>query len=104
MIGNYFNKDHATVIHSNTVIKNYLDWDKDLRTQVEELQNVIRLKGKATMEGFSLDNDFYYIDLNNYSSFKNENGKAIILTGYTQEEIEYFKYKSNKAHKYKNRP
>lgn len=91
MIGNYFNKDHATVIHSNTVIKNYLDWDKDLRTQVEELQNVIRLKGKATMEGFSLDNDFYYIDLNNYSSFKTESRKSIILAGYTTEEIEEFK-------------
>ena len=93
-IGKLFSKDHATVLYSRNVLEGYLIWDKELKKELEELQNLIDLKSRAILENFSLEKDFYYIDLNDFISIKNRE-KAIILSGYTKEEIENFKQLNN---------
>lgn len=93
-IGRFFRKDHATVLYSRNVLEGYLIWDKELKKELDELQNLIELKSRAILENFSLEKDFYYIDMNDFYSIKNKE-KAIILSGYTKEEIENFKKLNN---------
>ena len=40
-IAKFFDKNHATAIHSIKSIKDHLTWDKDLQRQVDELNKVI---------------------------------------------------------------
>lgn len=86
-IGKHFGKDHSTVIHARRTIENYLSWDKDLQREVSELENAIRVKVSVKEGSFNLENDFYYIDLNNISSLKVSKTKSIILSGFTDEEV-----------------
>lgn len=90
-IASLYKKDHATALHAYKVIDGYLTWDKDLITEVDKLQKKIEVKTKVLMKGLDLDKDYYYIDLVTFSSLKLENGKAIILHGFTNDEINEFK-------------
>lgn len=89
-IGKAFYKDHATVIHSKKTISNYLDWDEELRREIDDLQKVITYKARAIVNNFSLEKDFYYIDMNDFTSVKPNKNQAIILVGYSDKETEEF--------------
>lgn len=91
-IGNKFNKGHCTVIHSKKLIASYLEWDRELKMEIEELQNVVKLKNKFITGNLNLDRDLYFIDLNEFSSVRFPNGKSIILTGFTDEEVKKFDF------------
>ena len=86
-IGAYFNKDHTTVLHSRKSIFNLVDSDKKVRKQIKELESVIRLRSKALSKKIDLNADFYYLDFNDYESFRFTNNRGMILSGFTQEEI-----------------
>ena len=87
-IGLEFDKDHATVIHSNRTINAYLDWDKDLQKEINELEKVVLLKTSAMLNNFSIEKDFYYIDLNMFLSVKVQPEKSIIFSGYSELEVD----------------
>jgi hypothetical protein len=88
----FFGKNHATAVHSIKSVKDHLTWDKDLQRQVEELNKVIELKAKAINSRLDLNEDFYYIDLNEFVSIKQSKEKAIILVGYsTSETLDFMK-------------
>lgn len=90
-IGKFFGKDHATVIHGKNTVLDLIESDKKIENQIKELENIIDLKSKSMIEQISLDNDFYYIDFNNHVSIKLKNDKGIILTGFTEDEINELK-------------
>lgn len=92
-IGKSFGKDHSTVHHANKVITNYLEWDKDLVKEIADLQNVIYLKAKGIVHNLDLEKDFYFVDLNSFTSLKTDKGKAILLSGYTEDEQKKIKKK-----------
>lgn len=85
-IAKYFNKDHATVIHSRKMIENYLTWDKDICKEISDLQIVVTEKLKKFTKGDYEEKGFYFIDLDNCSSIQIDNEKSILMTGFTDEE------------------
>lgn len=85
------NKDHATVLHSYNRVLDYLDVDKVLRRKVSEIEKIIKFKSKTEVGDHKIEENYYYIDLTDFFSFRLEGGRSIILKGFTQEEIEQFK-------------
>lgn len=87
-IGDVFNgKDHATVVHAKRTIGNLMYSDKEIKSQIEELEKVVELNIKAISENIDLKRDFYYINFNDYHSLMLEDGKGVILGGFSPEEI-----------------
>lgn len=82
-----FNKDHATIIYSVKTIEGFLQYDKELQKEIDDIEKVLKLKSNANINNIDLENDFYYIDMNNISSVKITPQKSIIFTGFTKEEI-----------------
>jgi hypothetical protein len=89
-IGRHFQKNHATVIHSVKTIKNYLEWDKDLKKEIDELEKLVIFKANAMISNYSIENNFYFIDLDNFSSIKVNKKQSLILVGYSDEEVDEF--------------
>jgi hypothetical protein len=86
VLGGEFGKDHATVLHAVKTINNYLDWDKDLRIEIQELEKIVILKSGAMLKNYSIEKDFYFIDLSIFLSIKTNDNRSLILTGYSEEE------------------
>lgn len=84
-------KDHATVLHAKKVINNLIDTDRTVKGQIKDLENIIKLNTKAIIGNLDLNDHFYYIDFNNYTSIKINNEKGIVLTGFSDEEVERLK-------------
>jgi hypothetical protein len=82
-----FKKDHATIIYSVKTIQGFLEYDKDLQKEINDLHKILKLKSNANINNIDLENDFYYIDMNNINSVKLTPQKSIIFAGFTQEEI-----------------
>lgn len=91
-IGAHFDYDHATIIHALKKINNYLEWDKDFQNELNEISCLIEHK-KIEIEGkIDLENDYYYISLNNVRSAKLGGQKAVIFTsGFTAEDLRHIK-------------
>ena len=66
-IGSFFNKDHATVLHSVKVIDNYMFYHKERKQEVWELNRIIKFKSAAINEDLNWKNEYYYIDLDECS-------------------------------------
>jgi hypothetical protein len=83
-LGRAFNCTHCLVIYVKRTYDGYLKFDQDLKKELEDIQNILnfRLAGELNLE-----KENYYIPLNDFVSMKNENGKAIILKGFTDDEI-----------------
>lgn len=86
VLGAEFNKDHATVLHAVRTINNYMEWDRDLRKEIQELEKIVLLKSSSMINNFSIEKDFYFIDLNIFLSAKVDEERSIILTGYSEEQ------------------
>ena len=89
-IGGMFERDHATALHSINQIKNYLCWDRETKSNVKELERIIKFKATAINSDVDWRNDYYYVDMNNFYSitFDGQPDKAITMSGYTQKEVE----------------
>lgn len=90
-IGAVFNCDHSTVLHAIKKVEGFLMWDDDLRKELNELERIIKLKNLAIDTKGNIENEFYFIDLNNFISIKGNNNKSIILSGFTMEEVNNMK-------------
>ena len=88
-IAKHFKLNHATILHALKVIKGYMSWDKDISKEVNDIIASIKPKSSAILSGYDIDTDFYFIQLDNFISIKNGN-KAIILTGFTDDEASQF--------------
>ena len=67
-IGDMFNRDHATALHSINQIKNYLCWDKEIKSNVKELERIIKFKATALNSDVDWRNDYYFLDMNDFYS------------------------------------
>jgi hypothetical protein len=89
-IGSYFNgKDHSTVLNSIKAVNNMIDTDKITKKEIAHLQLVIEKK----FDIFKKNKFYYYyfIDFNNFTSFKINDNKGIILSGFNDLELEKIK-------------
>jgi hypothetical protein len=91
-IGEKFgNKNHATIINGVKRIKGYVDVDKQIRMEVKDIQQTITLKSSSAIEGYNLNEVFYYIDLNDFDSLRIGENKSILLSGFSEQELEQLK-------------
>ena len=87
--GEVFNgKNHATVLHGKKQVLNLIETDKRVRKEVKELEEIIKLNASAIISNIDLNTDFYYINFNNFQSIKLKHDKAILITGFNEDEIE----------------
>lgn len=88
-IGGVFNgKDHATVLHARRTVLNLTESDKQVKEDLQKLTKVIKFKSSALKRNINMDKEFYYIDFNDHISIKVKDNKGMILTGFTDDEIE----------------
>ncbi len=88
-LGKMFGVDHATVIYIVKKFNGYLEWDSEFRKEIEDIENILRFK---IANELNLDKEYYYIPLNDFTSIKKDDGKAIILKGFSEEEITALKF------------
>lgn len=87
-IGGLFNgKDHATVLHAKRTVANLMQSDKTIGLDLKKLQKVIKFKSSALKRNINMDKEFYYIDFNDHVSIKVKDDKGMILTGFSEQEI-----------------
>ena len=85
-ISNVFKCNHATVIHAVKKIDDYITWDNQLKKEITELDNALKLN-LLSNNSSNYDEKFYFIDLNNFISLKNDNGQAIIFCGFKKDNV-----------------
>jgi hypothetical protein len=91
-VGEVFNgKNHATVLHARKQIMNLIETDKLVKKQVKEIENIIELNAAAIVSNVDLNLDYYYINFNNFHSIRLNHNKALMITGFTDDEIEQIK-------------
>lgn len=84
----FFDCNHATCIHAVKKIDGWYSVDKAIKSDIKEIQEVVRRR-MAMKDGDSvLTNDHYFIDLDDMTSIKINSKKAIILVGFDDDEIE----------------
>jgi hypothetical protein len=87
-IGSEFgDKDHATVLHSKRTIWNLMDSSKKINQEVINLEKLILYKLKVISEKKTVDDSYYYLNFDNYTSVKFSDNKGILLTGFKSDEI-----------------
>lgn len=89
-IGRYVELDHSTVIYAKKKINGFLTYDKDYRQEIEELSEIIRQGKLSIINGLDIRKDYYYIDLNNFVSVRKNRGTAMLVTGFSKEEVKHF--------------
>jgi hypothetical protein len=90
-IGEKFEKNHATIINAIKRISGFMQVDKKVKTQINDIQQTISLKSESALNGYNLNELFYYIDLNNFESLRMGENKSILLTGFSEQELEQLK-------------
>jgi hypothetical protein len=84
-VGQHFQKDHTTVVHSIKVITDLMFWDKKLNTEVVSFTKTIHSKINSLK--LDLHDDFYYVDMNDVHSIKFDENKSICFSGFSEEDI-----------------
>ena len=83
-IGEMFGgKDHATVLHSKRTICNLMETSKSINAEVIKIEKTILYKVKVISQKQSANEEYYYINFDNYTSVKYADNKGIILTGFS---------------------
>lgn len=95
-LGNAFKLDHSTVIYIEKKFNGYLEWDLGLRKELKEIENILKFK---VADELNLEKEYYYIPLNDFVSIKHKDGKAIILKGFTEKEVEAMKFIDDRSGK-----
>lgn len=91
-IGKMFgNRDHATIINANNKIQGFVDVDKGVKKEISDIQKIISLKGSSALNGYKLNDVFYFIDLSNFESLRFGEHKTVLLTGFSDDEISEIK-------------
>jgi hypothetical protein len=86
-LGKVFGCGHATILHAIKKVDNLKTYDKELRNQIDEIDRLLTYKSKTKDARIDLNKEFYFIDLDNFVSIKQSDKRAIILSGFTEEEI-----------------
>lgn len=87
-LGALFKYNHATVIHANKQIAGYLTFDRDLKSEIDEIQGLIDHKMTIIDGRLNLDDDYAYINLNECIGVNLTKGRGIVFSGISPEDIE----------------
>lgn len=83
-IGNIFGYDHATVIHVEKKFNNYIEYDRNFKKDMDEIQSIIENKRLEISNKFDLSDEktYYYIHMDDFKSVKLSGNKAIIFVNF----------------------
>jgi len=88
-IGDMFGgRDHATVLHSKRTICNLMEISKKIKNEVLQIEKTILYKVKLISQKQTENEEYYYINFDNYTSVKYADNKGIILTGFSFNETD----------------
>ena len=87
-LGKKFGVDHASIVHIAKKMNGLLEWDKVLMKEYEDLQALIEFKGMANSKVIDLENEYYFINMDQITSAKIDKNKSILFTGMVQAEVE----------------
>jgi DNA-binding XRE family transcriptional regulator len=79
-------KNHSSIISLVKKIEGYALWDKQTKRELQEIENIIKLKGLSKNERINFDKH-YYINMNNFKSVLDSPERAVVFIGYEDEEI-----------------
>lgn len=82
-------KNHGSISHICSKIELELEWDKSTKKIVNDIESLIKLKGKAIGARVDLEN-YYYINMDNFASIRENSERAVIFVGYSDDEIKDF--------------
>lgn len=86
-LANIFNfKNHSSIISLVKKIEGYALYDKTAKRELNEIENIIRLKGLSKNNKVNFDK-YYYINMNDFKSVRDNPERAIVFIGYTDDEI-----------------
>lgn len=86
-IGKFMNYDHASIIHANKQIENYLCFDYELKKELEDLSAIVE-NSLMVIDGMAdINDDYDYIALENCFAVKDDKSKSIVFSGYKKEEV-----------------
>jgi hypothetical protein len=86
-IGKCMNYDHATIIHANRQIENYLSFDYELRKELEDLTAIVD-NSLMVIDGMAdINEDYDYIGLDSCFAVKDDKAKSLVFSGYKKEEV-----------------
>lgn len=83
--------DHATILHIKRKINGFIEFDRKFRLEIEKIESQIKYKVQIRNGKDQLLKDYYFIDLNNVVSMKLTDQKAIVLSGFEEDEVEKIK-------------
>lgn len=90
LVARYFGFTHASVIHINKKISGFIDYDRVFRLEIEKIEQSVLYKIQMRENKPEMKN-LYFIDLNESVSMKLSDTKAIVLTGFDDDEVEKIK-------------
>ena len=86
-IGRMYNKNHATVFHARKVINNLMQVTKTIKTEIKDIERSVLLKMNMMSKKPKTNEQFYYINFDNYTSVRFTDKKGLILTGFSDKDI-----------------
>lgn len=98
-IGKQMSYDHATVLHCLKQINNLLETDKETKQDIENIARAIEIEQDTIKLDGDLRKEYYYVNLGKCSSIKLEDGRGVVLSGYTEEQASVFLEMLNKFYK-----
>ncbi len=88
----------STASHGHDTIEGYMRWDTKLRAEIDHLWGLIENRAKLIKVDIEKSKEYYFVDLSNNVSFKIGKDKAIVLAGFTGDEIRAFVKANNLGH------
>jgi hypothetical protein len=79
-------KNHSSIILLVKKIENLASYDREVRKELKELDEIIKFKGLSKNERINFE-EFYFINMDNFKTLRENSEKAIIFIGYSDEEI-----------------
>ena len=79
-------KNHSSVILLIKKIEDIATYDRETRRELKELDEIIKFKGLSKNERINFE-EFYFINMDNFKTLRENSEKAIIFVGYSDEEI-----------------
>jgi hypothetical protein len=86
-IGSHTNYDHASVLHCIKSINNLLETDKETQSDVTCLQQMLQVENDAKRLNGKLEEEYYYVSLDECNSVKVNSTQSIVFSGYTEQQI-----------------
>lgn len=80
-------RDHATVLHAKRTIQNLCEGSKKIKEEVDKIEKLILYKIKVISQKKTHDDSYYYLNFDNYTSYRFADNKGILITGFTKKEV-----------------